>query len=110
MAMMVIEKNNGTYIPIVLSGTELLLGEGELKLDLALLESDHPVHIDISEDRAGRLVLGPALRYMAEIDIPARQYRIKTGPADDLGFPKLTKFALPLDANSISLTLWAVEV
>ncbi len=108
--MIVNKKNEGTYIPHKLIGAQLSMREGELELDLSRYERDYPVHLDISENINGKLVIETSFRYMAEIDIPAREYIIEKGEADDMGFPKLTKTAAPFDAAGVSLTLWAVEV
>ncbi len=98
------------YVKYTLTGTLLSLREGELVLDLSHYQRDYPVHLDISENASGKLVLGLSHRYIAEVDIPAREYRIEKGETDNFGFPKLTKIAVPLDPDKISLTLWETEV
>jgi hypothetical protein len=108
--MIIREKNRGSYISYKLSGTELTFRNKELVLDLTEFQHDYPAHVDISEDDKGRLVTGPAHRYMAELDIPARVYNVSAGEKDDLGFPLLYKTAEPLDMDEVTLTLWAVEV
>jgi hypothetical protein len=107
--MIIREKNQDTVKYHDLTGTEIALGNGDFRVDLAKYQQDYPVHIDISEDEKGKLVTGPAHRYMAEIDIPARTYEITAGAKDDLGFPLLTKTALPLDTEKVTLTLWEVQ-
>lgn len=102
-------KNEGRYVPYALAGTILSFRNSELTLDLARYQHDYPIRIDISEDVNKNLVTGPAYRYIAEIDIPARVYEVKAGVKDDLGFPKLTKTMLPFDIDKVILTLWAVE-
>jgi hypothetical protein len=102
--------NNNDYVNYTLIGPLLSFREGELALDLSQSQRDYPVHIDISEDASGCLVIGPSRRYIAEIDLPSREYTIEKGEADNFGFPKLSKTALPLDMDKVSLTLWAVEV
>jgi hypothetical protein len=104
------KKNQGSYIQYELNGSRISLRGGELTLDLAQLERDYAVHLDISQNTAGQLVMGPSYRYSAEIDIPARVYIVEKGEADDLGFPKLTRRAVPLDMEKVELTLWAGEV
>jgi hypothetical protein len=108
--MTVKKKNTGRYIPYELSGTTLCLRDGALTLDLAQYQRDDPVHLDISEDAAGRLVVGPSYRYIAELDIPARAYALEKGAYDDFGFPQLYKHAIPLETKQATLTLWALEV
>jgi hypothetical protein len=108
--MNVRKKNQGTYLPYNLTGHTLSLRYGELTLDLTQYQCDYPVHLDISADASGALVLGPSHRYLAEIDIPAREYIITAGEKDDIGFPLLYKAAVPLNTAKVFLTLWAVEV
>ena len=108
--MIVTEKNIGRYVAFALDGTRISLSDGALTLDLSAFERDYPVHLDISADETGALVLGPSRRYVAELDIPARMVAIIPGDADDFGFPKLRKVPEPLDTDSIKLTLWALEV
>jgi hypothetical protein len=108
--MILNKKNQGSYVQYRLTGAGLSFREGELTLDLSLCQRDYPVHLDISENDSGMLVTGPSCRYMAEIDIPAREYKIEQGEKDDMGFPMLSKIALPFDMDKVSLTLWAVEV
>jgi hypothetical protein len=108
--MTVTEKNCGIYVPFTLDGTKLDFRSGALTLDLRSFERDYPVHLDVSADSDGALVLGPAFRYVAELDIPARGYELTAGAADDFGFPKLYKTAKPFDPDKVTLTLWALEV
>ena len=107
--MILYKKNEGTYVPYELTGTSLSF-RGALTLELSEYECDYPVSLDICEDLSGKLVLGLSHRYAAQIDIPARTYTIETGPADDFGFPKLKKTAMPLDTDKVTLTLWATDL
>jgi hypothetical protein len=103
------KKNEGTHVHWELAGTRLSVRDGELTLDLSRYERDYPVHLDISENAFGMLIIGPSRRYIAELDIPAREYIIQKGEPDDMGFPKITKTAVPFDTVKVSLTLWALE-
>jgi hypothetical protein len=107
--MIIHKKNEGTYIKYKLDGIILSLQRGELTLDLSDYEQDYPIHLDISEDGNRKLVIGSARWYLAEIDIPAREYKIEAGEKDDAGFPRLKKTAQPLNTAKVALTLWAVE-
>lgn len=114
--MILNKKNDGTYVPYLLTNTVLSFRGGALELDLSQYERDYPVSLDIVEDASCKLVLGLSehqsgrRRYMAQLDIPARTYTINVGAADDFGFPKLKKSAVPLDTALVTLTLWAMEV
>lgn len=99
-------KNAGSYPSYSLDGHVLTIGG--LRLDLAALAQDEPLHLTISADTAGRLTLGDGHRYVAELDLPAKKYAIeKTGYTDDYGFPALRKAELPYPAEDALLTLWA---
>ena len=108
--MEIVYKNDGTYTDFALSGTLLSFRGGDLTLDLAALERDYPVSVTVSEDYNGRLTTGASKRYVAEIDIPARQSVVeKTGVADNIGFPVLRRVYTRLSTDNIVLTLWAVR-
>ena len=48
--------------------------DDELMLNLAKLERDFDVSVDICIDKFGMLVTGLGVKYAAQIEIPARQY------------------------------------
>ena len=108
--MKVAYKNGGAYADYSVIGTVISFRGGELSIDLALHERDHPVRITVSEDENGRLVIGPSRRYVAEIGIPARTGIIeKTGVCDAFGFPVLRREqgGQPCTEDA-TLTLWAL--
>ncbi len=99
-------KNAGSYPAYSLTGHILTIGE--LQLELAALAQDEPLHLTVSADAADRLMLGTGYRYVAELDLPAKQYAIeKIGYTDDFGYPALCKVELPYPLEDIELTLWA---
>lgn len=101
--MRIIEKNAGPKLPYEVSGTKLCFDD-DLTVNLSKRQEDEPVHLDICTDWRGQLVLGTAngRAFVAEIDIPAREYRT-AGAEEEAAEP------LPLDMNDVTLTLWAVE-
>lgn len=108
--MKVLYKNGAPGVDYALDGARLSFRGGELTLDLEKLQRDYPVTLVVSEDREGRLTLGPAWRYVAEIEIPARRSAVrKTGAADDFGFPVLERVYFPLDTAEVTLTLWKAK-
>ncbi len=108
--MKILHKNEGAYVDYSLSGNLLSFRGGELTLDLSELARDYPVSLCISEDAAGKLMPGAARRYVAELELPARQSIVeKTGVADDFGFPVLHRVSIPFSAEDVVLTLWAVK-
>lgn len=101
--MIVIEKNEGTKIEYEVSKTKITFAD-ELMLNLAKLEKDWPVHKDICMDADGDLTtgVGDGLYYVAEIDIPAREYEDQESEED-------LPAAKPLYMSKVTLTLWGLE-
>ena len=101
--MIVVEKNEGTKIEYDVSKTKITFAD-ELMLNLTKLEKDWPVHRDICMDADGNLTtgVGDGLYYVAEIDIPAREYTEATSEEEQPA-------AKPLDMNRVTLTLWGLE-
>lgn len=97
----VIEKNEGKKIEWEQSGTRLYFGDDELMLNTAKYQKDWPVSVDICKDRAGNLTIGTesALRYVAQVEIPATQYN------DD----GTNREKLPINMGDVTLTLWSIE-
>lgn len=102
--MIIIEKNEGTKIPYSVSGTKVTFNY-DLTINLASREQDWPVHIDICYDEDRALVIGAAAgrAYVAEIDIPARQYTEEEVDGETQRVP------VPLDMDTVTLTLWSIE-
>lgn len=101
--MIVIEKNAGPKIPYELNGKKIIFDD-DLMLNLGKRQGEEPVHIDICYNTARQLITGTqdAWAYVAEIDIPKREY---TEPENEEDSPE----PLPLDMDTVTLTLWAVE-
>ncbi len=102
--MIVIDKNAGTKIPFEVQGTVINFDD-ELSLNLKKLQRDDPVHKDVCYDEYGDLCVGAAAgrAYVAEIDIPAREY-VTTGEGEDAQTEPV-----PLDMDKVTLTLWAID-
>lgn len=96
-------------IPYEEMGTILSFNEDELMFNLKKYERDFPMHLDICRDEFGCLAMGLAQDYVAQVDIPAKEYEeiIKGEDAD--GQPIIEKKALPLDMEQVTLTLWNLE-
>lgn len=108
--MKVCYKNSGSYAKYALEGSVLSFGDGELRLDLALLQRPYPQRLIVSADENGRPVLGAAWRYVAEVELPAAEFSVEeTGVADDVGFPVLRKVRAEFSAENVVLTLWALK-
>lgn len=118
--MTVIEKNVGTKIPYEVSKNKICFDD-DLTINLAKREEDRDVHIDVCYDTDGELVLGAAAgrSYVAEIDIPARQYTQPelvepeaTEGEDTEGSTRMSNSTpaepIPFSMDNVTLTLWAI--
>ena len=74
--MIIVEKNPGQKIDYEVNKTKLTFDD-DLTLNLAKREEDYAVHIDVCFDEDGALCIGAAAgrSYVAQIDIPPRQYK-----------------------------------
>lgn len=110
--MNVIEKNTGEKIAYAVTGNKITFAD-ELALNLEKYERDDPNHIDVCKDRFGNLVTGviPGVAevYVAQIDIPAREYDFIADGVDENGEPKEVPVSIPFDIEKCTLTLWALE-
>ena len=117
--MIIIEKNEGLKIPYEVVGKKITFDD-DLTINLAKRQGDDDEHIDVCFDRDRNLVIGAAAgrSYVAELDIPAREY-IEV-PDEDYSFPDgngsdgdssvHTKLEpVPLDMDKVTLTLWAID-
>lgn len=113
--MIVIEKNEGTKIPYSVSGEKITFND-DLTINLAKRQQDWPTHIDVCYDENKALVIGAAAgrAYVAEIDIPAKEYKTveATEPMSENGetTEQAPPEALPLDMDKVVLTLWALNI
>ena len=105
--MNVVEKNQGPKIPYEVTGKKICFDD-DLTINLSKRQEDWPVHIDVCYDVDKCLVIGTAAgrAYVAEIDIPAREYEThEAGEGEDPEPPT----PLPLDMDKVTLSLWAIE-
>ncbi len=118
--MIIVEKNPGQKIDYEVNKTKLTFDD-DLTLNLAKREEDYAVHIDVCFDEDGALCIGAAAgrSYVAQIDIPPRQYKEVPATAAEMPAseaagshtPQQTtvKEPLPLDMNTVTLTRWSIE-
>ncbi len=106
--MIIVEKNEGTKIPYEVDKKKRITFDDDLQLNLVKREQDWDVHIDVCFDEDGELVIGTAAgrAYVAEIDIPAREYIETPDPEEESG---VKREAVPLDLDKVTLSLWAIE-
>ena len=105
--MIIVEKNEGSKIPYEVIGTKVCFDD-DLTINLKKRQEDWPVHIDVCFDADGCLVIGCAAgrAYVAELDIPAREY--EEGEPDGEG-DAVPVVPVPLDMDKVTLSLWAIE-
>ncbi|QIB26114.1 hypothetical protein [Caloranaerobacter azorensis] len=106
--MIIVEKNEGVKINYSVDGTKLTLND-EMTLDLGKYERDFPVHIDICTNKFGFLSFGLSEKYVAQIDIPAREYQEVQNGTDEEGNPKIEMVPVAFDMDKVKLTLWSLE-
>lgn len=111
--MIVIEKNEGAKIPYEVSGTKIDFDDGMLTMKLERYQKDWPIHKDICMDVDGNLTMGvdDGLYYVAEVDIPAREYQepeVDSQSEGEVTEEGTAPTPLPLDMDKVTLTLWAI--
>lgn len=113
--MKVVEKNEGTKIDYNLRGTKLNFADGELTLDLARYQRDDEVTKDIMVDSEGYLTTGRGRYYIAQIEIPAREYdeevETVTEEVDGETVERETVTRTPksLDTDKVTLYLFSID-
>lgn len=107
--MIIEEKNEGAKVEYTVTTSKITLND-EITIDLSKYERDFPVHLDICRNEFDMLTFGLSERYVAQIDIPAREYEMVENGTDDQGAAKYDKVPVPFDMGKVTLTLWSVEV
>lgn len=64
----------GNKIFYEVQGSVISFNDGELTLDLAKHQRDFARTVDVCQDKFGGLTMGLAENYVAQIEIPAREY------------------------------------
>lgn len=105
--MIIVEMNEGQKIEYEIQNTatkKKITFDDDLTINLAKREEDWPVHIDVCYDEDENLVIGTAAgrAYVAQIDIPARQYT----PGETEEDPPVP---VPLNLDNVTLSLWSIE-
>lgn len=113
--MKIVERNDGRKIAYNLDGTKLDFADGALSIDLDRYQKDDPVTRDIMVDSEGFLVMGHGLYYVAQVEIPAREYaeipRTDEGEnSDDMSnINSVEKKPLPVNTDNVKLYLFVVD-
>lgn len=104
----VVEKNAGKKIGYELDGNTLWIGDA-IAMKLQRLQTDDIVTKDICADADGNLVFGLGENYVAQVEIPAKEYEYIEGEPDTEGKPTMEKVQKDLDISKCTLTLWSIE-
>lgn len=109
--MIIVEMNEGQKIDYEIQNTatkKKITFDDDLTINLAKREEDWPVHIDVCFDEDRELVIGTAAgrAYVAQIDIPAREYTETVDPEDP---EQIIRTPVPLDLDKCTLSLWSIE-
>lgn len=116
----VIEMNEGEKIAFEQSGTRLYFGDDELMVNAAKYQKDWDVAVDICKDKSGNLTIGTesALRYVAQIEIPAATYTetvipqsedAEAGEGEGMNRDNIQRDKNPIDMGGVKLSLWSIE-
>ncbi len=121
----VVEKNPGEKIAYEQSGTKIFFGDDELMVNAAKYQKDWPVQVDICADENRNLVIGVGVGryYVAQVDIPATEYKEIEVEAEETTAAMLDTdsteetqttakkqlVAQPLDMAKVVLTLWSID-
>lgn len=104
----VVEKNTGKKIGYELEGTTLWIGDA-IAIRLPKLQTDDLVKKDICADSDGNLVMGLGENYVAQIEIPPKEYEYIEGEPDSEGKPTTEKVQKDFELSNCTLTLWSIK-
>jgi len=111
--MNVIFKTEGKeYIAYETTKASIMFGDDDLSINLKNRERDEVEQVDICSDKNGFLVIGATTgyRYVAQVEIPAREYTETEGADGDDGEATTIIEPVPFDIDKCTLYLWAMEV
>jgi hypothetical protein len=104
----VIEKNAGKKIGYELDGNTLWIGDA-IAMKLQRLQTDDTVKKDICADKDGNLVFGLGENYVAQVEIPPREYEYIEGEPDSEGNKTTKRVQKNFDISKCTLILWSIE-
>jgi len=106
-----VPENGKKFITYDINGNVIGFNNQELSLDLGARERDYDVSVDICMDKTNALVCGASagMRYVAQIEIPARTYVETAGEPDAEGNPTTELVPVPFNMDNCTLSLWEME-
>ena len=101
----------GKHIEYETTKKSITFGDEDLTINLKNREMDETTVIDICSDKQGFLVIGAetGYRYVAQVEIPAREYTEISGQPDDDGNQTTDRVPVPFDIDKCTIYLWAME-
>ena len=91
-----------------MDGNTLWIGDA-IAMKLQRLQTDDVVRKDICADKDGNLVFGLGENYVAQVEIPPREYDYIAGEPDGEGKQTTEKVQKNFDVSKCTLTLWSIE-
>lgn len=101
----------GTHVEYETTSKSVVFGDDDLSINLKNRERDEKVLIDICTDSNNELTMGTAagLKYVAQVEIPARQYTEEQGEPDEDGNPTTVYVPVAFDIDNCTIYLWGME-
>lgn len=107
--MIIIEKNTGEKISYEVNGSKITFRD-ELTLDLSKYERDYQVNLDICENRDGILIIGLSDYYVAQLEIPSREYlEVENSEGTEVEEDSIKLEPVPFNMDRVTLILWAIK-
>ena len=106
----VYEINEGQKIAYEQQGTRIFFGDDDLMVNVAKLQKDWALEVDIMIDTNGNLISGSGIYYVAQIAVPAIKYvETQAVPVEEGGTGEPGREPVPLDMGDVTLTLWSID-
>ena len=107
------------FIPFEITGKNIDFNDGDLMFNVSKKERDYEVVVDICQDYTGALVMGAETgdRYVAQVDVPAREYTEKEVPNPNYPGGEgsmepetiIERDPVPFSMDKCTLKLWEME-
>lgn len=110
--MQIVEKTEGKKIEYFVEEDKITFGDEELTVNVRARERDYAMVVDVCRDKDGCLAMGVSdntRRYVAQIEIPPREYDVVDDGYDDEGVAKSVEIPVPFNMGKCTLSLWGME-
>lgn len=115
--MEIVNQGGGSKIAYEVQGSVLIFNEGELTLDVKKHQRDFARTLDICRDKFGGLTMGLGENYVAQIEIPAKEYEyveaegiaaLAVANNEQENETAMLKQKLAFDMTKVKLVLWDI--